>query len=434
MVGSLGSAVGKVAGTPDIYTPKDARHALSKIKDPRYTLGSEKVDPQDETDHARIWSLDPEVLDEVKSIVKNASHVHALPFVLGTYNMGSRTMRMNDLSLTDPYMAFLMASSGLEGFAMPFLRGFYYFGRRSIWRHESIHARHHHQMAHFLEKRDIKKRSIEGNQTSKMDDAMYTIHEAGIEEALTRWQALKEARGAKEKATAAAAVLFYMEYAPFTGARNFFIDTKEKTLDLINEGKIRVPLKVAIGAGAFIVPIWLDAQTHYAANVGELISNVTPLSNGQVETAVTRGTIYTGIAVVSSLFSTKEKGALPKEDEDGNRIPTREYKFPYVYSPVTSTIRTLGLMSYLSRVWDAIPNYRYIESPRQVEALKKEISERLAPKTSDREHDFTMQVVNDALKPAQTRRRSAFPQDVYVKGGFIPALYLNLRDLYPRTS
>ncbi|MCL4366140.1 hypothetical protein M1437_02840 [Patescibacteria group bacterium] len=423
---------------PDLYSTADAKYILSKAapENRDFLFGKSPLNPTRNKDRAKIWSLPPEVLETVKGIVKDAGHVHTMPFVLGTYEMDLRKMRMNDVCITDPYMGYLVATGGLEGFSMPFLRGLYYAGRSSWWRHESIHARHHHQMAYFLEAADTDKQHPrygyeEGWQSkSRLDEAAYTIHESGIEELFTRWQALRESRGVREKAVSTVSLLFYMEYATFTGIRNMFIDTKERTADLIENGGIRVPLKVATAAGIMFLPSWLNGQTHFVDNLGDAASNLLPLTNHQVTGVFWRGQTYVGIAAVSALFSTKEKGAFKKLERDGERLPTTEYKFPYAYSPVTAVGRSIGLLRYLSGVWDQIPNYRLIESPGQVDAVKREVDDKVAAKMDPGKHQFTMQVVEDALRPFEQANKSAFPQDVYLKGMFTPALYLRLRELY----
>lgn len=422
---------------PDLYSAADAKYILARTSDSdrEYLFGASKLNPVHNKDRAKIWSLPPEVLETVKGIVKEAGHVHTMPFVLGTYEMDSRKMRMNDACLTDPYMAYLTATGGLEGFAMPFLRGLYFAGRSSWWRHESIHARHHHQMAYFLEAAGTDKRHRYWDESgwqskSRLEEAAYTIHEAGIEEIFTRWQALKESLGLRERAVSTVSLLFYMEYASFMGIRNWFIDTKEKTADLIENGGIRIPLKIAAAAGIMFLPYYLNGQTHFVDDAGKAISGLLPVSDQQVTGVIWRGQMYVGIAAISALFSTKQKGAFERLEKDGERLPTTEYKFPYAYSPVTSIGRSVSFLRYLHSVWDQIPNYRMVESPKQVDGVKREIDDRIAAKMDPKKHQFTMQVVEDALKPVELAKKSAFPQEVYLKGMFTPALYLRLRELY----
>lgn len=288
---------------PDLYSATDARHALSKIKDREFLLGTNKVNPRFKADRSKIWSLPPEILSTIKDIVKDAGHVHLAPFILGTYTMDDQKMRMNDLCLTDPYMGFLMATHGIEGFAMPFLRGLYYIGRPSWWRHESIHARHHHQMAYFLDATD--QHSIYWwNDYERLEEAGLTIHEAGIEELITRWQAIKEARGIREKVVSSLAMLFYLEYAPFTGTRNMFIDGKERSMDLIQDGRLRILAKLATLTGLLTLPVYVNDQTNVVHHVGEAVSQLLPVSNKQVESLVWRGDMYVFIAALSAMFST----------------------------------------------------------------------------------------------------------------------------------
>ncbi|MBI2034745.1 MAG: hypothetical protein HYT11_03385 [Candidatus Levybacteria bacterium] len=197
---------------PDIYTTPDAKHFLDKTNDKKYAFGTEQIDPCSTEDLAKIYSLPPTVLNDIQTIVKNTGHIHLLPFVMGTYQINSREMRMNDICLTDPFAAYLMATKGIEGYAYPFLRGIYYGGRRSWWRHESIHIQHHLNTAFYLNARDQKEKRAprfrHWDNKESMNEAGYTIHESGAEELMTRWQSLKEARGKREKAVSAASLLF----------------------------------------------------------------------------------------------------------------------------------------------------------------------------------------------------------------------------------
>ncbi len=422
---------------PNLYSKQDAMYSLRQIKDKEFALGTSKVNPQYNKDRAKIWSLPPDILENIKGIIKDSGHVHLLPFVMGTYNMADQSMRMNDFSLSDGWTAYLMATGGLEGFIAPVLRGIYYAGRPSWWRHESIHARHHHQMAYFLDAIDTRKRGLrdeDWHSRSRLEEAALTVHEAGIEELLTRWQSLKESSGLREKAVSTLALALYLEYAPFTGIRNMFIDTKEKTADLIENGAIRIPLKIATAAGIAVIPVYLDAKTHLVEDLGNSISNLLPiLTNNQVTGAVWRAHSYVWVAAISALFSTKKKGALERREDNGRRMPTSEYKFPYVYSPITSVTRSVGFLRYLHNVWDQIPNYRLVKSSKDIDVIKREIEDRLVSRRmSDEQHRFTMQTLEDALKPFEGHGRSSFPQDAYIKGMFTPAMYIKLRELYPR--
>lgn len=433
--GEIYSSVHGVWGryNPDLYSASDARHSLSKVHDREYLLGTNEVNPRFNKDRSKIWSLPPDILERIREIIKDSGHVHAFPFVMGTYNMADQSMRMNDLSVSDPWIAYLMATGRLEGFIAPILRGFYYAGRPSWWRHESIHVRHHHQMAYFLDATDTRERGYwnEGWQTrSRLEEAALTIHEAGIEELLTRWQSLKESRGLREKAVSTLALLLYLEYAPFTGIRNMFIDTKEKTVDLIEDGRIRIPAKIAMAVGTALVPYYLNGQAHMVESLGEAVSDLLPVSDRQVTGAIWRGHSYVFVAALSALFSTKQKGAFERGEDDGRRMQTTEYKFPYVYNPINSVARSVAFLRYLSRVWDQIPNYRLVESPKDIDGIKREVDDRLSGRMSDEHHHFTMQTVEEALRPFEGDGRSSFPQDAYIKGMFTPAMYLKLRELY----
>ncbi|MFA5933273.1 MAG: hypothetical protein WCV81_03355 [Microgenomates group bacterium] len=426
---------------PDIYTATDANYILKHTSEAskKHLFGNTLLNPENNVDRAKIWSLPPEVFESVQGIVEDSGHVHFLPFILGTYNISSSTMRMNDVCLTDPLMAYLAVNGGLDGLSMPFLRGLYHVGRRSWWRHESIHARHHQQMAYFLEAKNQEKSKNKNvnywgenawQSEFRLDEAACTIHEAGIEELLTRWQTLKESRGLREKAVSSLALLLFMEYSPFMGTRNMFIDAKEQTADLVNQGWLRVPLKIATAAGILLAPPVLNADTHIVDNVGNAVSHLLPISEGQVTGAVWRGHSYIFASAVGALFSSKEKGAFQQLQESGQRLSTNEYKFPYTYSPVTSTGRAIGFLSYLQNVWDQIPNYRMVESPQQIDLIKREIDDKVAPKMDSRKHQFTMKVVEDALSPVEHSNKSDFPQEVYPKGMFTPALYIRLKELY----
>lgn len=415
---------------PDLYSESDARRSLKLVGERDYLFGSDQLNPRLNIDRSKIWSLTPEQLETIKNIIKKAHHVHIAPFVMGTYNMVDQSMRMNDLCLSDPWMGYLIAKGGLEGFTMPVLRGIYYAGRPSWWRHESIHARHHHQMAYFLDATDPDTRGHAWKDQDRMSEAMYTVHESGIEELVTRWQALKEAPTLREKTMSTLALLLYMEYAPFTGLRNAFIDGKEATLDLIKDGKLRIPAKFAFLAGLMYLPLWANSQTHWIQNTADLVANATPIPKDNIEDAVYRGLSYIDVAAISSMFSSKEKGAFGPEDEDGRPLSTTEYKFPYVYNPVSSTARSVGLLMYLSRTWDQIPNFRQINSPADIDLIKREIDERLELKLGDRQRAFTMNLVEDALEPYEGQGRSSFPQQAFIKGMFTPALYLRLREMY----
>ncbi len=419
---------------PDLYSATDATHALSRIQDKKYLLGSGDVGAFLNRDRAKIWSLPPEVLEKIKDIIKNAGHVHLLPFIMGTYNMGSQTMRMNDICTTDPLTLGLLATGGLEGFGTPILRGIYFLGRPNWWRHESIHARHHHQMAYFLDAGDTKKASWNSwRDKTRMEEAAVTVHEAGIEELLTRFQSLKESRGKREATMASLALLLYLEYAPFTGLRNLMIDTKEKTLDLLKDERVRIPAKIASTLGVIAIPFWLDGQIAWMDKASQLVSSLTPFSENQVHGLISRGVAYIDVATVSAMFSTKEKGAFEKKEKDGQRLPTTEYKFPYAYNPLTSLGRSLDFLLYLQAVWGQIPNYRLLEKRRDLDKLKREIDDR-ASKLGQGSYKFTMQVVESALRSIELSGRSAYPQDVYVKGLFTPAMYIELRDKYPTPS
>lgn len=423
---------------PDIYTQSDAEYFYKKTKNKKYVLGDEKLDISSPLEFGKLWSMPWDIQFTLRKMVKDAHHTHMLPFVMGTYQMRSISMSMNDFCLTDPYMVFRMATGGLEGFSAPILRGIYFAGRRSWWRHETIHARHHTQMAYLLNAKENKnfQEDIGWANKEKIDEAMYTVHEAGIEELLTRWQALKEARGFREKAMSSLAMLFYMEYAPFTGVRNLFIDAKEASLDLIDNGKLRIPAKFATLAGIVYLPFWLDSQNGWVANLSKNVADSIPglVDIPKIEGLIYRGLSYIDVAAFSSMFSSKEKGVLDHKKEITKRIPTSEYKFPYVYNPIKATINSIDFLNYINKTWDHIPNYRKIESVKGLDGIKTEVEDRVVKKLNPQQTKFTMAVLEDALKPFEQFKRSDFPNDVYVKGMFVPSLYIRLSEMYDKNS
>lgn len=417
---------------PDIYSDKDARYRLSETVDKEYLLGSKPLDPRDQKDKSSIWGMPYPVFNEINEIVKEAHHVHVLPFVMGTYSLESRSMRMNDLCLSDPIEGYMLSQHGFSGLSLPLLRGIYFAGRPSWWRHESIHARHHHQMAYYLESTDKKKKYLDGWTSKKrMEEAAHTVHESGVEELVTRWQTLKEAKGFREQAMAGMALLFYLEYAPVTGLRNLFIDTKEKTLDMVQDGKLRIPAKWATLAAITALPIYAEGQTHLVRDLAKLGSNLPNLDPKTLESAVWRGHSYVVIAALSSLFSLKEKGVFAKDLENGERLPTSEYKFPYVYDPVRSISRSVRLLKYLNDVWDEIPNYRNLKDRKQIDKLKMRINDRVRAKFDDnKKYNLTMKMVDDAFYGYEIAPKSDFPLDANPKGLFLPSVYLNAKELY----
>lgn len=409
---------------PDIYTASDAAYYLSQMRDPKYLLGTSEIDPHLGSDRAKIYSVAPSVMRKLREIVDQSGHLQGLPFMMGTYNLNSQEMRMNDLCLSDPWWAYLMATGGIEGFSVPFLRGLYYVGRRSWWRHESIHARHHLQMAYFLGARDKP-----SSPAANLEAAGLTIHESGMGELLTRWQTLKEARGNLEKGVSAFSMLLYLEYAPFTGMRNIFIDTKEQTLDLLKDGKVRIPAKLAVVLGIALGPFFLNKEIHFAESLGENAAQLIPLASETIQKAFWRMNSYTAVAVIGAMFSSKNKGALAKGVTLNRHLPTSEYKFPYVYNPASSMFRSIRFIHYLHNVWDQIPNFRRIKSTKGIDPVEREIGERVS-ELDRKQYQFTMEVVEEALRPVKKAKRSEFPQEVYLKGMFIPALYLRSRELF----
>lgn len=413
---------------PDLYSAKDAQVQYDKIKDPEYSLGDKSFNPDQEFDQSRIWSIEPNTLGKIKDIVDNAGHWQPLPFVMGTYSMNSREMRMNDFSLSDPYLLYMAANGKIEGLAIPLLRGFYYLNRKGWWRHESLHARHHHQMADFITMKESDDGTSSGSRKN-LEIAGETIHESGIEEIVTRWQALKEANGLREKAMSSLALALYMEYTPFTGLRNATIDAKEVTVDKIDNTLLRRGTKLGISLGSLTLPTLIANETGLAEKASQMLDEALPFTQDQIENAFYRGLAYVGIAVVGAMLSSKEKGEFVKEGED--RVPTSEYKFPYAYNPATAVVRSLDLLLYLNRVWDNIPNFRYLSEFNDLDKVKREIDDKVSENMNSRDHKFTMNVIEDALEPVEKRKKSKYPYNsVYVKGMFTSSLYLNLRDRY----
>lgn len=425
------------AYNPDIYTTSDAKHFLDKVDDQKYVFGSDQLDPTFAKDQAKIYSLPPQVYEKLTQIVKGSGHVQPLPFVMGTYNINRQEMRMNDFSMTDPYAAYLLASGGLEGFGYPFLRGIYFASRRSWWRHESTHAQHHLTMTKYLYEKDVKdKRTHAWHWGNKhhLDEAGYTIHESGVEELMTRWQSFKEARGKREKAVSTASLLLYLEYAPFTGFRNLLIDGKAE-IDRAVDGGWRTPAKVTSAVILSVLPYIIEKNYNVAGTVAQAISDVIPVTAGKIEGAIDRGYGYYVISIISALLSTKEKGAFEHKLSDNDHVTTNDYKFPYTYNPATSLTRSVGLLRYLNTVWEEIPSYREVKSTKGIDKIQREIDDKLSTsKLNSHQHGFTMDVVEDALDPFRGGGRSQYPKGLYIKGMFVPAMYLNLKELFSQDN
>ena len=451
-----GFGLGRIFRNPDVYSMKDAAFFAAKEKDRQFAFGSGEIDPSSLEGKARVYSLPPEVLENVEGIVNDSTHWHVLPFIMGTYNISSQSMRMNDVCLFDPYFALLLATGGLEAWPALSLRAIYFAGRRSWWRHESLHVRHHYLMADFLSQTrddniklldDVQRRinemhKKEGIDTKQNDErrlhkeyfldlAGYTIHESGVEELLTRWQSMKERRGARESALSFLTLLLYLEYTPFTGLRNALIDAKDYADAKIPEGAVRIPLKAVATAALMGGPLVTEARYDLAGQLAQAASLVTPISNAVWERALGRSMSYYIFGVLSALFSSKNKGAYKNAHNPG-AMRTRDYKFPFTYNPVTAFSRSIGLIRYLNKAWNTLPSYREIKAKSDIEVLREEINARVQQKFGNtQQRQFTMNVVDDVLSPMLRAPPESFPKGAYIRGMFTPALYLRLKEIYP---
>lgn len=305
---------------PDLYSATDAWDALSQIRDPKYSLGTSQVDIFSPTDRSKIWSMSPEILEKTRSTLRRVSHFNQdqkaelmgilLPGGVGGYSRYGDKMFMNDLGLID-LIGIPMALAAVVG-NYPSVITNYYLPlrlmttclRSTMLRHESIHARHHYQLAEFID-------LTEGRGSYNNWDTARTIagRDLLFEERLTCWQTAKEDPGP---------------------------------------------------AG------WL-----------------------------LRLTDLSGI-----------------------------YKILY---RSTGSNGDVGLdCKYLSKVWDQIPNYREIRAPADIDDIKQTVEARVARDLNDRQFRFTMEMVEQALRPYEGTGRSSFPQDAYIKGMFTSALYTAL--------
>ena len=82
---------------PDIYTPSDAKFYLAQAKDPQYLFGSRELNSENLDDRAKIYSLPSSLLTKINCMIEDAGHVHMAPFIMGTYDMRSQRIQMNDI-------------------------------------------------------------------------------------------------------------------------------------------------------------------------------------------------------------------------------------------------------------------------------------------------------------------------------------------------
>lgn len=340
---------------PDLYSPKDAEYFLRATKDVTYSFGAQRPDLRSLEGLTKVYSLPTYSMNRLNQILSSAGHFQTWPFVLGTYDTDSKKIAMNDINALDPFLTMDIVS-GHTDLSSIFLRGLYFGGRRSWWRHETIHARHHYLMAEFLAARDGRP----GDPDYQMKQAAYTIHEAGMEEPFTRWQTFKEARGLREKLFSSFAALLYMEYSTFTGFRNAVTDVKELSLARIKNEKIYTATQWGIFMGLIGSALFWVGSNTITLEIAHNIAQVFPLPEGLTDQALKRALIYTDVAVAGAVFSNKEKGAFKKRGEE--HLPTHEYKFPYTYNPIVAFGRTWAMMNYLSKIWDEIPSFRAISS------------------------------------------------------------------------
>lgn len=462
---------------PDLYTAKDAEYFFRRAKDKEFLFGKSDVDPAKEMD--KVYGHPKRVLEEVSDIVKDSMHFKWWPFIFGTYYSTHRKMSMNDINASDILLPVNVAT-GIFDTSMPILnwhfytsfvlplRALYFFGRRGWWRHESIHAMHHHSMADYIEKKS-RQQEFEEDKTEAMgkepgkgnrvrvryygmhpktlEEAAYTIHEAGCEELLTRWQSLKESRGLREKVAAALALGMYMEYVPHMGIRNVAIDVKDKIDEKFPKDRVaRIASKVGFFAAlaswpTYFVGVTNDANSSINQSIAELIRSYVPNIAGinlPTDNIVNRVYAYYLLGIVGAAISTFRKGLIKSKLEKSSvlnkvekhrELTTSQYKFPFTYNPVKAFTRSIKLMKYMNKVWDNIPNYRRVESEDDFYRMLYEVDRRLDGKLGKKELDFTKETLMDAMEP-YIKTPQKYPVDVYPKELFLPSLYLNAKKLF----
>lgn len=408
---------------PDLYSQKEAEFFLRTAKSTAYSFGARKLNLNTLEDRAKVYSLPTGSMSRLNGILSSTDHLQTFPFVLGTYSTDSKSMAMNDFNFYDPFVALHLLSGEIDASTL-FLRGLYFGGRRSWWRHETIHARHHLLMAEFLAVRE----GYPGDPGYQMEQAAHTIHEAGMEEPFTRWQTFKEARGLREKLFSSFAALMYTEYAAFTGFRNAIIDVKELSINRIKDKKISTALEWGILAGVAGSALFWVGSNPFTPEIAHNIAQVLPLPEELTDQILKRALVYTDVSVGAAVFSNREKGAFKKKE--GGSITTNEYKFPYAYNPATAFGRTWAMMGYLSKIWDEIPSFRAISTRQDIRAIRTEVEARVAEKVKGKDYQLTMRAIDDVLNPFKDLPITMYPQDIYVRGLFTPALYLRMKEKF----
>jgi len=416
---------------PDIFTKKDAQYFVEKSEDPAYAFGPDYKTCDDL--EARVLSINPESYKKIRKALHKSGKWHVAPFVFGTYNLTTNGFRMNDIPLMDLIYFAIFPEFALVSVApIAALRTLYYGGRRSWWRHEAIHARHHHGMSDYIVSSLPRwKRECTAN---KLNSAGATVYESGLEELLTRWQTIKESRGPREKFFSWSSMLLYTQYLPFMAFRNMLNDVKDRIHHAFkNYPRLRFTAKAATFLSAMIAPgvalfTYREGFSQYAAD--------------QIQHALSPDTIRSLLARVYSFylggvfgaaFSMSKKGVYEDFAHDGP-MKTKDYKFPYTYRPLVSLSRSINLMRYLNKVWDNIPNYRKISSVSDLSNVKRDVGQRLEGKLNKKQYEVTMKIMDKVLSnvnlPRDPVTRRAKPYDLYLKGDFISAFYLHAKELF----
>jgi len=470
---------------PDLYTDIDASYFLKKTKDKEFLFGFSELDVKKLEDRAKIYGISPKVLEDIRGIAEKSGHFKYWPFILGTYYVDGKRMSMNDINATDLiFIASQLGAPNIIFYALNLpplspqwylsgvlpLRAMYFAARRGWWRHESTHARHHHSMAEYMaimkEQKNLKhaisknprfftqsrsntrlEDQLSAMQSSyyreSLSDAGLTIHEAGSEELLTRWQSLKEARGPREKTLATFALGLYFEYAPFKGLQNLLIDFKDKVDEKFpHDPRLRRAVKVGSVASMLALPFY--GLVTYAPAAAQQLHDIlvqeykyADIDPERIDSALWRGFAYYFVTVLAAFFSSHRKGILGQKkqkvlEKTGKHLRTREYKFPYTYNPAKSFYRHVKTALYLNKVWGNIPNYRQLQSSSDVDGVISEVDARLRGKMGDNDRTFTINTLGDSLQPYTRAHEYQFPVDIYPKELFLANVYLNLKDLFEK--
>ena len=426
---------------PDIHGEKDAEFFVRKSKDPAYQFGQDFKHVPSEDLVARVLSIKPDDLRDMNERIRSAGRSHVTNFIFGTYNLGNKTFRMNDTGIPIEVIVPAIFYPPIGVALIPlviFLRSLYFFGRRNWWRHEATHARHHYDMKEHL--RTKGEDDVPHGYEDLFEKAGLTIHESGLEELVTRWQSLREARGAREKLASGVSLFLYVQYMPFMGVRNLFNDAKEK----IHRSLEDTPTARFIGKAnliAYSILFPAAAVVVQGDDFEKYIHSIEPaISVSLAKDLLVRGLVMYSMAVLGAAISSYKKGALLTESQKKEKLRasaygvredayTRDYKFPFTYDPLKSFWRSVKLVRYLGKVWDKVPNYRRIATSSDIGAVRQGVAQRLqTARLSDGQKQFTMNALDDVL--ATVRPETGKPQDLYLKGQFMSALYLRAKELY----